>query len=170
MINDLDHKKNFWMEYSEIKVDPRIHEFWDKDSSKNKEESSKVMWALAYCLERHSPLFNSDAKWEAVKRTILKDEKFKWDKVDHLKTAYLDLCMTPEEKAYNELLLLLENRRKYYSTFTYQGKEANDIKVVEQMIGNTLKFNQDLAKVKELLQDKSLKQPKNRSLSDSGKI
>jgi hypothetical protein len=170
MIQDLIHTKNFWEEYPNTKIDPRIHLFWETDKSPNKEETSKIMWALAYCLERHSPLFNSDAKWESVKKTIIKDDKFKWSNYDTIKIAYTDLCLTPEEKAYHELLGLLENRRKYYSDFKYKGAEAAEIKVVEQMIGNTLKLNQDIAKVKELLQDKTMKQPKNKSLSDSGKI
>lgn len=170
MITELNHTKNFWTEYPATKTDPRIYLFWETDTSKDKEESSKIMWALAYCLERHSPLFNSDVKWESVKKTILKEDTFKWDKYDNIKTAYLDLCMTPEEKAFYELLTLLENRRKYYTDFKYKGAEPAEIKAVEQMIGNTLKLSQDIAKVKDLLKDKSMKQPKNKSLSDSNKI
>jgi hypothetical protein len=145
--NNFDWSKNYWECFPEITTIVSFKEFKDKDKSKNKEESSRIMWAIHLCLKPNSLLYNDPEKWNRVKVSILEDSKFKWDKYENLKTDYMELVLAPAEKYFHIL-------------------NDSQMRVVESMSTNMYKIGLEYDKVKKLLNEEYSNTEKPKSLMD----
>lgn len=166
----IDKNQNFWQ------VNPgfEVSEFFFK--FKKKKQSSEIMWALTYCLNPDSPIFASSNKWEDVKKTILKDDKFNWESKENLELAYnyKELILSTEEKSYLYWCEHMKKRQDFCATIDYSSHltSVKQIELAEDMMSKNVKLFEDLKRIKIILENKrdSVKKERPKSLSDSGLI
>ena len=77
-------ESNFWEENNGINIHSVFNPFWEKDVSKNKTESSKIMWAIYLLVNPDSILYNDPAKDISIVKNFIKDPNFKWDDYEDL--------------------------------------------------------------------------------------
>ena len=68
--------ENFWKINSEYMM--IFEDFYNKDKSKDKEKSSKIMWAMYFKLHPDSVFYNLPDKDNTIVEKFLKEPKFKW--------------------------------------------------------------------------------------------
>lgn len=118
---DLD----YWSLHPGMKTFLVFDSLYREDKSKDKTESSKLMWAIALLVDPHekNPWKNVNPldKKMLISIDFLKDEKFNWDSEDiiNLIEAYKDKCLTVAEKALVELQSKLAERAKFIKETTY---------------------------------------------------
>jgi hypothetical protein len=97
-------QESFWI------LHPMAQEFgpfkvlYTKDKSKNKKESSTIMWAIAMLVDPHEDNLIRNQSLKEKKALIaedyLNDKKFNWDhpEIKGLREFYFDNCLTIAEK------------------------------------------------------------------------
>ena len=120
MIVELYYKgNNFWDINPEFRILDVFNNFYTKDKSKNKEHSSNIMWALAFCVRRESPMYNLPDKWELSAKDIVKDPKFKWSDYEDLVALFKSTYLTQAERSLLAWDELMSKRDKYLKEQDY---------------------------------------------------
>ena len=153
MIEKFDSSLNFWDLHPQFKIKTPFRDLYEKDKSKKKEESSLIMWFIAFCYDldprnifRNAPL---EDKHEVVGLDYCGDKNYfknNRSKLEPLITAYLDLSLTPEERHYANWVALLEDRSKFLQGQKY-GLE--NFEALDKMAAATEKLILTLKKIKE---------------------
>lgn len=150
LLNNFDIKGNFWKSNSQLELPEVFSEFKKSDKSKDKEESSKVMWAIALLLDPDSKfrrLKLSDRK-NLIAKDMLKFDKFDWNKYKVLMEFYEKLILTPAER---QLLIWeqkLDEKTQFMSDTTY---DENNAELLEKLLGSNSKLFSELERIKEQL-------------------
>lgn len=172
-------ENNFWKEYQGIHLHSDFNDLYEKDKSKDKEASSKIMWAIYLFVHPESNLYNDPNKETTIVKTFLKDSKFKWENYENIIYAYKEIVLTPAEKAlqnWNELMVMRDKQlKKLYKEIFEEEDRSLGIKIMEtadKMLANTPKMFADYAKIKkDYEEEKTHKKGKTiSSLSDSDEI
>lgn len=171
----MNFDNSFWKEFPGIQYHSVFNKLYKSDKTRNKDKSSKLMWAIYLLVNPESNLYNDPNKEKTIPETFLKDPNFKWDKYEDLIYAYKDVALTTAEKALQNWNELMEMRDKSLKEMYKKALEDGDIAGLaglDKMIANTSKLFADYAKVKkEYEEEKTLKQGKSiSSLSDSDEI
>lgn len=123
--------KNFDLEVNFWKLNPQLvivfNRLYESDNSKNKEKTSKIMWAIAMLYDpSESNQFRNmefDKKKEMISSLYIKDKSFNWDNYFVEIQLYKEVALTPLER---EILILeesLTSRREFLRT-PYTSKTA----------------------------------------------
>jgi len=175
---------NFWDVCPELKV----LEGFNKFTSSNK-RSSDIMWAIAFCLRRESPMYNLPDKWELAATDIIKDKKFDWEKHEGIVSLFKATQLTQAERsliAWEELMFkrdkYLKQQDYYFDCYLTDKNGDNVLSKTGQFItvkgtadqldkafGTTPKMYNDFFKIKEEMEkeDHMRKGKGNKNLSDS---
>lgn len=171
-IERFDSNQSFWTAVLGIEANKVFADFKDKDKSEGKKTSSNLMWAMAFCLHPKSPIFSSAKKWDDVKHTILKSPTFDWEakKNKDLVDEFTEVVLTVEEKSYLFWCKHMKKREDYADSIDYKTADIKEIELVEDIRSKTPKAFQELAIIKENLNNmegkKASKKPK--SATDQG--
>jgi hypothetical protein len=91
---------NFWTVNPQLTVISEFKNLLDKDKSKGKDNSSRIMWAIALFTDigsKYRSLPDSDKKHILIKE-IIKDEKFDWSTIEPLITVWRNKFLSPAQK------------------------------------------------------------------------
>ena len=110
---------NFWEVNPTYRVVEVFEGLYKADKSNKKKKSSNVMWALAFCLRRESPLYNMPEKWNLVITDIIKDNKFKWESNEELIHTFKNTCLTQSERGLLSWEEMMFKRDKYLKNIDY---------------------------------------------------
>jgi hypothetical protein len=171
-----EQENNFWDLNPELLILPEFNELYEKDSSKNKEKSSKLMWALYYVYNPSSKLFNLplEQKQTAVKKTHL-PTNFNWDKLEQQISVYKNLTLSDAERAlinWNDTMVMRDNAvKKLYQDALLSG-DVDTLVKIDKMLASTPKMFEDYKKIKkDFEEEKTLKKgSKIKSLSDNNEM
>lgn len=110
-----------------------IDEFKRFIKKHGEEKAGKYMWAIYMTEDPSSSLYNSPPtiRRDNVKRNFLKDEKFDWEELEEVITAYKKHGMGAKKRMYAEYLELMEERSKYLKTLSYE--EADSVKEAKEI-------------------------------------
>lgn len=172
--------KNFWEVHAEVKYVPVIDEFYKKDKSKNKESSSKVMWAVEMCENPETKYYKRPGKYEEMLKTFLKDVKgFTWGKHDHIVEAYRDSVLSDAQRALTSWNETIRMRDKAIKTI-YQELLAQDaldldtkaLSDIDKMLAQTPKMFDDYNKIMATYDAEKIKNTGSRipSMSDNDDV
>lgn len=187
MIDQYYTGNNFWECFPEYKILSVFDEF-----SKTK-NSSNIMWAITFCLRRESPMYNLPNKWELVRKDVIKDPKFNWDKHEDIVSMFKQTCISQAERSllsWEELMvkrdLYLKNQEYYFDEYLTDENGDNVRSRTGQLItrkgtaeqldrafSTTPKMYSDFAKIKKEVIEDEIKRGRGgkvKSLSDSGEI
>jgi hypothetical protein len=167
-LNNFDFTKNFWQTFPEIIALPEFKDVYTLDSSKNKEETSKIMWCIHLCSSPNSSIYSAPDKWPKTAKSITGNEKLDWKKYKELISNYEELLLTPAEKYFHAFNTIMENKREYLKEFNYTTATESLLKLVETMTTNLYKHSQEYDKVKKLLREEYSKANKPKSLLEDG--
>lgn len=159
-------QENYWILNPMMLTIKEFKALHTRDKKKKKEDSSKIMWAIAMVVDpsdenpwRSTPLKD---KLELIAEDYMQDKGFPWDDDDIqlLINTYKERCLTVAEKALVELEEKLADRARFiagtsYSMDTYNeesGKvEKGTADQLDKMMVNTVKIYEQLEKIKGML-------------------
>jgi hypothetical protein len=193
MIDKYTKGNIFWDVLPEFKILEIFNKLYSKDKSKNHEYSSNIMWAIAFCLRKESPMYNLPNKWELAARDIVLDDKLNWDKYEDEILMFKQSYMTQAERSLLSWEELMFKRDKYLKAQEYYfdqymvdddgdnvtSKTGQFITVkgtadqLDKAFSTTPKMYSDFYKIKKEIDDDEIKRGKGnkiKSLSDAGDI
>lgn len=169
------HDNNFWTFNAELIILEEFNKFYDEDKSKNKEDSSKIMWAVHYAFHPESKFFNLPNKLDILAKDFLKKPSFKWNSIQNIIDTFKSLVLTDVERAlvtWNEIMLMRDSSLKDMYMGAINSKDTDELVKLDKMLSNTPKMFEDYKKIKkDYDEEKVTKKGKSiASLSDSGEI
>jgi hypothetical protein len=169
------HDNNYWEVNAELLIIKEFDDYYSKDKSKGKEDSSKVMWGLYYCYHPESKFYNLPNRLEIIENNFIKDPKFKWDSVKSIVDVFKNLVLSDAERAlgnWGEIMSMRDTSIKELYRKALEDSDTDELVKIDKMLANTPKMFEDYKKIKKDYQEeKTLKKGKrNLSLSDTGDI
>jgi hypothetical protein len=169
--------ENFWHLNPEIKYIQPFKFTYDAESSKDKEQSSKWMWAVyLYCDpdSRFARMEDEDKEKEIVENYLgltVEQSPFQTSEFKGLIEAYKDKILSKLQKSYNRLLKKLEERDNFIAATKYT---ENNAKKLDDMFANSSKIYQQLKAIEDELETEkksgNIKGGRKESLSERGII
>jgi hypothetical protein len=169
----IDYTKiSFWKEYPELSIAPGLDKLYKKDTSKDKMESSLLMWAIHLCESLESKYYSNPNKYETIAKTILKDEKYNWKKYNDIIDFYKECCLTDAERAltlWNDTMRLRSISLKEMYQAAFDDNDTDELVKLDKMLSTTSKMFDDYKKIKaDYEAEKTQKKGKgNSSMSDA---
>jgi hypothetical protein len=159
------YDKNFWEVHAEIKYVPNLNDFYSKDKSEDKLESSKIMWAIEMCENPESKFYRRPDKYNEMSKTFLKDIKnFKWDKYQHVVESYRDSVLTDAQRAltsWNETIRMRDKTIKtlYQELLTVDAVDLDTkaLRDIDAMLAATPKMFDDYNKIMATYEEEKIK-------------
>jgi hypothetical protein len=193
MIGKYFKGNNFWEVLPEFRILEVFDEFYREDKSKKHEVSSGIMWAIAFCLRKESPMYNLPNRWELAAKDIAGDGSIVWDKYDKIIMAFRESYMTQAERsllAWEELMgkrdKYLKGQEYYFDQYMVDENGDNVRSKTGQLItvkgtadqldrafSTTPKMYSDFYKIKKEIEDDEIKRGRGnkvKSMSDSNEI
>lgn len=159
LLNSYNGIGNFWVANPQLLIPAEFKQLYDKDKSKDKEDSSKIMYAICFLIDpsdenRFRNIPEPDRKI-LIAKDYLKNPKFKWD--DYAKL--IEFCKNnfiitqAERSLYNQEKELYE--RDLFIATTPWSDDTYEMK--DKMMANTEKLYQSLNRIKEMVKQEEVK-------------
>lgn len=181
ILDNFKDTNSFWEYNPQYRV--LFRHIYEEDKSKNKEKSSRLMWALFLCYHPKSDFYNLPNKEEVIAKKFLEDDKFKWNspKILALKETILESVLTQAEKSLDRWNNTLKKRDDFIHSQEFTLDSFNDegrlvkgtADQLDKMLANTNKLYQEYFSILKELQEEELARSRGnkvKSLSDSGEI
>lgn len=110
---------SFWEEFSGLKIMEPFATFRNKDKSKNKVDSSKVMWAIALAELHDSEWYNIPDKYEKLVTDFLKKKDHNWKDYEDLIVQFKAVELTQAERSLTAWNEMMAKRDKYLKSQDY---------------------------------------------------
>ena len=78
------YDKNFWEVHPEYLLITEFKDYYSKDTSKDKQYSSKILWAVYFAYNPESRFYNIPDKLDILTRDFIKDPKFKFASIKNI--------------------------------------------------------------------------------------
>jgi hypothetical protein len=175
LLNSYTGNDNFWVTNPQLLLSDKLKKLYDGDKSKDKVESSKIMYAVCFLIDpsEENRIFRAmlwDDRKSEIAKSYLRNPDFNWDLYTDIIAVCEELILSPIEKSLMYFYKKLQERDKFINDRPYD--EVN-YEMLDKLLSNTNKFwDYYRGLQKELLKetDKINKGGKTSSLSDSGKI
>lgn len=187
MIEHYYKGNNFWETFPEYRAMEVFENLYKKKNSSN------IMWALAFCLRKESPMYNLPNKWELSAKDIVKDKSFSWDDHEDIINMFKQTSMSQAERsllAWEELMIkrdaYLKSKDYYFDEYKVDAngdnvisKTGNFIVVkgtadqLDRAFAVTPKMYSDFTKIRKEVVDDDIKRGRGNkimSYSDGGEI
>lgn len=127
IVETFSPETNFWKEHSQLSIAGPMKRLYDEDTSKNKEVSSKLMWAIVLIWDKNSKYYNLPEEGDDSKITVifedyygsLKAYKANKDVINSIKDFYLKLQETSAERSIRAIEKKLEERATFLDETLY---------------------------------------------------
>lgn len=136
VIDNFTTDSNFWKTYPQFKIS--FSGLYTKDKSKDKQDSSKIMWAIAFYSDTSKSNVYRNLSMEERKESIaedyLKNPKFDWDSVKDEIELYKNLNLTKTQRNLLDIEDKLDQRSRVLKDTEYTVDNALDL---DKIIINT---------------------------------
>jgi hypothetical protein len=184
ILNSFDLNVNFWVVNPSLKIPEAFAKLYNSDKSKEKKDSSQIMWAIALLLDSDSKFFNlpEEDRKNLIKKDYLKNEKFSFMVYKDAVDMYSQLILTPAKRALAGWNDKITERDQFLRETPYTlgdiGDKGNWVggtaDVIDRMMSNTKKLYDDYQRIIEDLEEEKTKESgkgnRKASLADSGEI
>lgn len=192
IVDSFEPTLNFWIEHVQLAAAGPIKKLYEEDKSKNKIESSKLMWCIVLIWDFNSKFYNlpekgDDSKIDLIFGDYYGDPEYytkNKDFIDDIKNHYLKLQETPARRSLRSIEEKLEEREVFLNNTKYdlgivneKGQwVGNTASILDTMFSNTKKiydlYDQALKLVaaESIEDDDQVKGGGTLSLSDKGEI
>jgi len=139
MIETFNTDLNFWQANPNCKIPEVFNKFYKNDKSKNKKDSSLIMWAISLLLHKSSPYVNLSAsdKKLLIASDYLKDKEFKWEEISYLINEYERLNLSKAQKLLKQWEEKLEERSEFIKNLSYN---EDTFEMLDKMLKETDKI------------------------------
>lgn len=173
LVKEFNTDNNFWLEHPDMKIPALYASLYKNDKTKDKKESSRIMWSIALFCEIDSKFYNLQE--EERKKLILSDYlkmDIDWDKeLGEYVKLYQELNLTQAERSLTNFLNKLVERDQFLNDTPYSLDSADSL---DKMMANTSKLYDHYNKIQKMLDADNIEQKgkggREESLSDSGDI
>lgn len=153
VLNSFDTTKNFWILNPNFLIRDVYSNLHKKDKSKNKEESSKIMWAIALLVHQDpSNTFKNlspKKKEELIIKEYLKDPKFKFSLYKEEIKTFEEACSTPMRRQLTECHRFLDEKTELMKTMTL---DLSNWEMLQEMIISNKDLHTAIKKIEEDLE------------------
>ena len=163
---------SFWTAHPEMRFAAKLDDFYKKDKSKDKKESSRIMWAIQMCEQPDSKFYNRPNKYEEMSKTFLKNIKINWKKLSSIVESYRDTALSDAERAltsWNETIKMRDKSiKQLYQELLQEGTAMLDTKAlrdVDAMLAATPKMFDDYNKIKATFEEEKIHKKGGQTLS-----
>ena len=150
ILNSFDTKDNFWKVNKQLVIPEEFENFRYNDRSRDKEESSKIMWAIALLIDpdsKYKRLKLQDRK-NLIAKDFLKNEKFQWDKYKDIISFYEKLILTPAQRQLMIWEQKLDEKTELMANTTY---DLDNAEILEKLLASNSKLFAELERIKDQL-------------------
>lgn len=147
---DFNIAENFWVHNPELKFPEQFRELYDTDKSKDKKDSSQIMWAIALLEHPKSKFFNLSYKERKIliANDFLRNKDFKWDSIASKITFFQKFILSAGERQLALWSKLMDQKTEYLQTLTY----SNDADIIEKLLTSNSKLYSELERISEQLE------------------
>jgi hypothetical protein len=175
MIDKYFKGNNFWLVCPEFRSVGIFDDFYEIDKTKNHVNSSNIMWAIAFCLRRESPMYNLPNKWYLAAKDIVLNENLDWESYKSIISAFKESYMTQAERSLLTWEELMSKRDKYLKQQEYYFDHIEDGKLIrgtaeqlDRAFSVTPKMYNDFYKIKKTMDEDDIKRGRgNKIISES---
>lgn len=144
LLNSFESKANFWVVNPQLTIPRPLAELYNSDKSKEKHNSSHIMWAICFLLdpseENKFASFPEEDRKKLLIEDFLKQPSFKFEEYKDIIDWYSTAILSTAEKSLIAWRKKLEEREKFISETTYSLDTAD---ALDKIMANTDKlFNQ----------------------------
>jgi hypothetical protein len=174
MIDKYFKGNDFWDVCPEFRAIKVFNDFYKVDNSSN------IMWAIAFCLRKESPMYNLPNKWELAGRDIILSGTFDWSTVEHLVNSFKESHLTQAERSlllWEELMAKRDaylKSQEYFFDYMEDGRlKKGTAEQMDRAFSATPKMYNDYYKIKKEIEDDEIKRGRGnkiKSASDANEI
>lgn len=152
LLSNYSEKNNFWKLYPTFLV-PKIYKnFYESDKSKNKKDSSDIMWAMIFMFDKTAEnpyrFLQKEDRIEVINDDILNNSKFDWKQYEQLVEYTRNIHMTEIERTYYSFIEKMEQRRKLIEDSEYTLESADSL---DKIIKNTESVRKEVENLEKLV-------------------
>lgn len=163
ILDNFDEGVNFWEANPTFKVLGAFQNLRKWDKSKGKEDSSRIMWAIAFLLDpsKKNPYRNlpEDERVNYITEYFFTKTKYSWDtqEIIEAKRFYADCVLSPEQKSLISFEKKLKQRDEYLDKLEYT---ITNRKELEEALISTPKLYDTYALLKRKVEETSVRNKK----------
>jgi hypothetical protein len=149
---------NYWEIDNQLAFVGGFKKLYDTDKTKNKRDSSLIMWAIAFYCHPESRILNFPdvEKKELIEKDII-STTVEWDKISSYIVEYKNLYLTQARRSLFNWKLKLEERDAYLMSIKYNSLELDEAGKLDRLLADTPKLFKQYEDIKELIQDEDAK-------------
>lgn len=149
---------NYWEIDNQLALAGEFKKLYSEDKSKNKQDSSLIMWAVCFYTHPESRFLNFSTK---EKRSLIETDivrkELNWDYVNNYINEYKKLYLTQAKRSLENWKEKLEERDEYLQSLPYKALTLDDAKLLDVLLANTPKLYQQYEDIKQQISDEDAK-------------
>lgn len=151
IVNNFSTDANFWDANPMLKLPLPFKELYDEDKSKNKNKSSRIMWAIALVYDPESKFINLPlpTRMLLVRDEFIGDTEFNFEDYLDQRTMYEELVLTPARRQLVEWNRIMDEKSALLRSMRYT-KETWEM--IEKMLISNVKLYDELERISESLE------------------
>jgi hypothetical protein len=141
--------------HPQLKMLGAFKELYTNDHTRDKEATSRVMWAITYLVDpsqdNNFRNIQEDEKRALLAKDFLKQPNFDWNKYTEVIEFFKDCTLTQAEKSlvvWQEIMALRDRELKLYYKDAFDTKDISVIKELDTLLKNTAGYYTDYMKIK----------------------
>lgn len=115
--NFSEGNNNFWTYNPQYKI--IFNNLYNKDKSKDKEHSSRIMWGILLSVHPKSDFYNLPNKDELIEKDFIKLKEFKWSDYQETIETIKDMFLSQAERSLANWEDYMKKRDAYLKTIRY---------------------------------------------------
>jgi hypothetical protein len=155
LVSNFDHTVNFWKIHPELKYPEAFKELRNRDRSRDKKDSSDIMWFVALCYDWESKWINEreDKRLYAVGQDFFQNVDFK-DKVpESVVKTYLAFIDTPSKRLLREMYNKLDEKASFLARTKYR---EDTWEMIDKMLLSNEKIYKEVDRIKTLVDEENM--------------
>ena len=164
MVNPLSNhsvggKTNYWEVDNQLTNFGVFKELYLADKSKNKQDSSQLMWAVCYFTHPESRLINysTNERKQVIQSDIVTSVELNWEKLNIYIREYKKLYLTQATRSLEEWKSKLEERGEYIMNTKYPSLDLDDAKKLDALLADTPKLFKQYNDILEQMSEEAAK-------------
>lgn len=149
LVVNFDIHSNFWNTNPMLKIPEVFNIVYTSDKSEDREDSSKLMWAVAiYCDNSPENKFrdlSEPERKDLIAKDFLRNPKFKWKSVEHLIKEYERICLTPAKRQLKLWDTFMDEKTEYLKGLKFKDNSEE----IEKLLLSNIKLFEGLDKIKQ---------------------
>lgn len=140
VIDSWDIQSNFWKTNPQFKLKETFKDFYNEDKSKEKQDSSLIMWGLAFLCDfdsKYKQLSDRERK-ELIAQDLFRNKEFNWEDegIKHLIKAW-EVFKSSAQKQMMQWERFLNEKTDFMQTMKY---DENTAELIEKLLLSNTKL------------------------------